>query len=812
MKKRTTTLLLIAWCTCHAWCQQLTQTVRGTVLDTDSKQPLVGVGIVVLGTDPRIGTTTDAEGNFKLSNIPIGKITLQLFYVGYENMSIPNIEVNSGKEVVLNLNMQESVLQTEEVVVEANKDKGEAMNDMAMVSARSISADDSKRYAGSFNDPARVLANYAGVASSQDGSNDIIVRGNSPKYVQWRLEGVEITTPNHFADQSAVGGALSAINNNFLAASDFYTGAFSPEFGDVLAGVYDLRLRNGNNQKFEAGLGVGILGTDVMLEGPFKKGYGGSFLVNYRYSTVTLIDKMGLIGNIGGVPKFQDGAFKLVLPTKKIGEFSLFALTGSSSFLLKDVKPGIWELPGDRSALADISEDYEKKSYLVNTGLNHTLPLNEKGFLRTSLSYSVNAIQDEIVEFRKYKIYGTSGEFLRDSLVNSMVSFDDKLNKSTTRFATTYNHKFDARNKIQIGTKYALFGYDYRQNQFLPTTGTKEAIIDFHENIGTLRNFVSWKHRFNSQLAFVAGVHNMNVLYNQKSTMEPRLAFHWRLNHTNSLSLGYGLHSTMESINNYFAKIRQKDGSVVEPNKQLDLLKAHHYVLGYEKRFSANLMAKAEVYYQDLYNVPVENSDTSSYTTLNEGLDFKYVALVNKGTGKNYGVEVTLERFFARKYYYLLNGSLYNATYRAMDGVERNTQFNGNYMVNFLCGKEFDQLGKKKNQTLVLNLKVFFGGGKKIIPLLRDDQGNLAINPAQGKVWDYGKAYQNKLEDIYSITLSASYKFNRPKTTHEIFVNLDNITDNKGKLAEFYDATQPNSIGYRTQFGLFPNLMYRLYL
>ena len=304
----------------------------------------------------------------------------------------------------------------------------------------------------------------------------------------------------------------------------------------------------------------------------------------------------------------------------------------------------------------------------------------------------------------------------------------------------------------------------------------------------------------------------MNVLLNNKSTLEPRIAINWKLGNTSSVHAGYGSHSTMESIHNYFAKIKASDGSIIEPNKDLGLLKAHHYVVGYEKRFTKNLMSKLEFYYQHLYNLPVENNDTSYYATINEGVDFRYVDLVNKGKGKNYGVELTVERFFDRNFYFLVNGSLYSSKYQSLEGRERNTQYNGNYLINILAGKDFTNLGRKNNQTLALNTKIFVGGGKKIIPLLRNSQGNLAVDNANGKFWDYSKAYDNSIQDTYQVTISASYKWNKPRTTHEIFINLDNITNTKGKLTEYYDEDEPKSIGHTTQFGFFPNLMYRVFL
>ena len=490
--------------------QPLSQTVRGTLTDSDSQLPLIGATLIIAGSAPLVGTTTDVNGNFRLTNIPTGRITLQLSYLGYEPKAIPDIVVNSGKEVVLNLTMQESTVKLAEIVVTANGAKGQAMNEMALISARSISPDETSRYAGGFNDPSLIMSNFAGVANNPNGNNDIIVRGNSPKYMQWRLEGVQITNPNHFADQGAIGGGLSTLNNNILATSDFYTGAFAPEYGDVLSGVYDVKLRAGNNEKTEAILGVGILGTDLTLEGPLKKGYGGSYLVNYRYSTISLLTDLGLTG-VKGSPKFQDAAFKVLLPTKKAGAFSLFGLGGASSALLKEVTPQIAETPGDRSMLAGIREDMEKGSNLLNLGLTHTMPLGTNSYIHSTLSYSKEGINDQVFESSIEKQYDGSGVFLRDSVLTTHPNYRSHLLKSSYRGGITFHHKVDARNSIQIGSQYSLMEYDYQQSQLQGDTESRVNLLDFQKNVGTIRNYISWKHRFNEAVTLVTGVHNMNV-------------------------------------------------------------------------------------------------------------------------------------------------------------------------------------------------------------------------------------------------------------------------------------------------------------
>jgi hypothetical protein len=813
MKKLFLTTWVIAFFAIQLAGQNLTQTVRGTVIDVDSKLPLIGASMIIAGTNPAIGTTTDANGKFRLEKVSIGRVTLQLSYIGYEPLTITNIEVNSGKEVVLDINMKESTVKMEAVIVKPNHKKGEALNGMAMVSSRSISVEETGRYSNSWSDPSRVVSNFAGVATNPDGASfDIIVRGNSPKYLQWRLDGVEIPSPYHFDDQNASNGGLSALNNKLLAASDFYTGAFPAEYGNALSSIMDVKIRTGNNEKFEAAFGVGLLGTELTLEGPFKKGYAGSYLVNYRYSTVSLLSKLGLV-EMGEKPdaKFQDLNFKVILPTKKAGTFSVFGLGGLSSTSAKGLKLGVMTTPGSENNNADIRKNYEKSNFLSNLGINHTLTINSQSMLKTSLTYSSSGISDDIFEYGIIKKYDDNGGFLNDSATRTTQTFRNRIAKSSYRAAVTYNNKINAKNKIQIGSRYTLMvnGYDQGIYDYAATSLFK--VEDFRKNFGVINNFISWKYSLNENVSLVTGLHNMNVLLNNKSTIEPRVAINWQINNSSSINAGYGKHSNMESVHNYFTRIQQKDGSITEPNTSLDLLKARHFVLGYKKRITENVVAKLEAYYQYLYDLPVENNDSSSYSTINEGIDYRYVPLVNKGRGKNLGLEFTLEHFFNNNYYYLISASLFDSKYKTLEEVWRNTQYNSNYMVNMLGGKEFKNLGKKQNKSLAINAKVFLGGGKRYIPLLRDASGNVTVDPAKDLYWDYKKAYDKKLDDYYQVTLSVSYKINKPKATHEIYLDLQNITNFQARISEYYDAGKPDKVGYLKAMPAFPNLMYRIY-
>lgn len=783
--------------------ETLRQTIRGQVVDEGSKLPLIGVTVMIDGSTPPIGAITDNEGYFRIEKVPVGRVNLKLSYIGYKEKVIPNIVVNSAKEVVLKLTLQEYATKMAEVTIVAQMDKGSPTNDMALGSARSISTEETNRYAGSFNDPTQIMSNFAGVAATQDGSNDIIVRGNSPKYIQWRLEGVEITNPNHFANQSGIGtGGISALNNNLLATSDFYTSSFPAEYGDVLSGVYDIKLRSGNNERFEGMIGVGILGTDLTLEGPLKKGYSGSYLINYRYSTISLVSNLELIDR-SGLTNFQDGAFKIMLPTKKLGTYSIFGLGGYSGFDLENMSGSdALGSPGHSAQLSTLSKDHSTRSFLFNTGINHWFNLSEKSYLKTSVVYSTDGIKNNV--FARFnppsQSQGASYNY-----------YDGDIRKSTYRGTVTLHYKINNRHKLQAGFKYAYFSFDYFQQLRKDTVSANRVLTNFVEQISTLRNFISWKFKPFRKLTLIAGIHQMNEFYNQNRTLEPRFAMNWELKPTIDLTLSYGKHSTMESIHNYFAKVPNDQGTLTEPNRNLGLLKADHYTLTIEKRFQSDLKAKLGLYYQWLYDLPVANEDTSYFATINERIDYEPVYLINKGKGKNYGVELTIEKFFNDGYYFLINTSLFQSKYKTLENRWRNTQYNNEFMANILAGKEFLNLGKKDNQALTINLKVFVGGGRKIIPLRRDNQGNLDVDPANDQYFDYDKAYESSLDDLYQVDLSLNYKWNKLKTTHELFLNIYDITNVEGRITEYYDDSEPDKIGYITQIGLFPNLMYRIY-
>jgi len=758
-----------------------TQTIRGQIIDQDSKSPLIGANIIILNSDPVKGTSSDVDGYFRIDQVKVGRIDLKITCVGYENKVVPNLLVGSGKEIVLEIELTESLIKLEEALITANGHKSEALNEMATVSAKAFSVEETKRYAGSFNDPARMVSGYAGVTGDAMGNNDIVVRGNSPKGILWKLDGIDIPNPNHFADEGSTGGPINALNSTMLNNSDFFSGAFAAEYGNAYSGVFDMKLRNGNNEKREYSASIGVIGMEATLEGPFSENYKGSYLINYRYSSLDLLDQAGVV-DYYGVPKYQDLAFKFHLPTKKAGTFQLLGFGGLSSIYQEDFAE---ENEDSLTRTSDFGAD------VGFVAMKHIYPINDKTFITSYISASGTRNAND------YDKVTSTGNWYR--------AYYDEFVNTTMRASTSINSKINAQHRIKAGITYSDLGYNMFSKEDALGTGTFKTDLNTNGRAGLLQAYANWKFRITEDLTLISGIHYMQFLLNNSNSFEPRLGLDWKFSPKQSLSFGFGLHSKVESIATYFATVENETtGVITTPNENLGLSKSMHYVLAYSNRISKNVNLKTEVYYQHLYNLAIENDPNSMFALCNIRGGYTNRDLVNEGTGYNYGLELTLERFFANNYYFLVTGSLYESKIKSMDGKLRNSRFNGNYAANILFGKEWKVGKASKNKTIGINTKVSMVGGHRYTPI------DLEASIAAGYGIDQEDQYfAKKADDVFILNLALTYRRNRKKTTHELKLDFVNATNNQAFVTEYYDD-MTQEIEYAYQMPIFPTVIYTI--
>ncbi len=786
-------LLFTVYCS----SQELTQTIRGRILDKDAKSELPGVNIILLKDSAKVSVAvTDVNGNFRLQNIPVGRYSLCASFLGYQPYTIPDVVVTSAKEVILNFEMEESAVKVKEVEITATK-KGEARNEMATVSARTFSVDETNRYAGSRTDPARMASNFAGVQGTDDSDNEIVVRGNSSLGLLWRLEGVNIPNPNHFAVAGTTSGAVNIINSKTLDNSDFYTGAFPAEYGNAVAGVFDLRMRNGNNEKHEFTGQFGFLGTELAAEGPINKSRGSSYLLTYRYSSLQLFQSLNIHIGTTAIPKYQDAAFKFNFPGKHNDNFSIFGVGGKSAINIVVSK--------DTVPQEDIYGEKNKDQYFGSSmgvvGASYTKSLNEKTFLKFTLAQSYDeSWAHHLMVYRALNYH-------IDSLVEKMRY---EYIQGKTSFIFFVNHKFSNRVSMKAGFFAEELYFNYQDSNRNALTSKFDKRNDFVGTSALIQPYAQFKFKTSDKLFFTAGLHAQYFALNGSSSIEPRGGATWKFRPKKSLSFGFGLHSQMQPNYIYFNRLKDSLGNYYYPNKNIGFTRSMHYVLSYDVFMSDNMRVKVETYYQYLYEVPIDTF-RSSFSLLNQGTGYgrffpKHLA--NKGTGRNYGLELTIEKFFSKSFFYMITASVFDTKYKGSDGILRRTDFDEKFATNFLFAKEF-KVGKKNNSTLTTGTKITWAGGGRYSPpdIIKSNQ--------QGELIELDSMRNSKhFHNYFRWDINIGLKVNRKKVTHEFGLDLINILNTKNILGLTYDPDPRNPTAYPVrqdyQLGFLPLFYYKI--
>lgn len=664
-------------------------TIRGIVTDAVTSEPLPGANVVILDTDPPKGAATNNNGEFKIKNVQLGRHDIKISFLGYKPIIQTGVMVGSAKEVVLHIRLEQRVFKGDEVTVSPDKQKEQPLNDMAFVSARSFTVEETRRYAGGLDDPARMATVFAGVSSAGGiQQNALVIRGNAPKNVQWRLQGVEIPNPNHFAGLSVMGGGgLTLFSGQLLSDSDFMTGAFPAQYGNALSGIFDVNFRTGNSNQREHTAQIGLNGLEVASEGPFSKRGSSTYLFNYRYSTLALL--MPLLPTEGGI-RYQDLSFNLDFHTSGAGRFQVWGIGGWDG---QDMKPTY-----DRSKWE--YEFWDRIKYRMNlgigaSGITHSLLLGKNSTLKTSVAATAN--------------YTNWNQKRLDQNMNLQPNlFID--NTTGTLVARSFlNHRFSSQHFNRTGFSIQRMFYNMDVKVAPDDQPPLSPYVDGRGSSNLIQAFSQSRYDLLPNLTIQAGLHLQWFTLTDEVTFEPRIGLEWQVSDRSDIHIGYGVQSQVDDLRLYF--VQPKAGF---PNQSLKMSKAREIVAGYQLKLNDNLRLKLEAYDQHLYDVPVVAD--SSFSMLNFVQDWTFnESLVNEGEGRNYGIELTVERFLDDSYYYLLTGTIYNSQYKGGDEVWRNTRFDQGFAFNLLGGKEFSW--NEGSNILGVNFRLSYLGGERHSPI-----------------------------------------------------------------------------------------------
>ncbi|MBP6574749.1 MAG: TonB-dependent receptor [Flavobacteriales bacterium] len=797
---RTWALLMVVVLSMPLFAQTPTQTIRGRVLDAESGSPVEFAVVAVKDVIPMMQAESDTEGRFTLRHVPIGRQVLQVAVMGYKPLVTTPLMVLSAKELVLDIELEPEAKQlTDAIVKGGNAASDQLNNEMTTLSARTFDAAMAERFAGSRADPARMATNFAGVSGANDGRNDIIIRGNSPSGLLWRLEGVDIPSPNHFNSFGSTGGPVGMLNNNTLAKSDFMTSAFPATYGNAISGAFDLNMRNGNDQEHEFLTQIGFNGFELGAEGPIDSAGHSSYLVNYRYSTLQAFQAVGLeFGTGAAVPKYQDLSFKLNFPMKGRNRITFFGLAGASSVDLLGSETDFSER-NDNDLFGTDTQDIINKNATGIAGASWTKWYNEN--ISTKLTVAATYQQEKTNVDSLTWSTGSPDEITlldRDPVWNS----DNE--QRTYVGHLQLRDKINARNTITAGVVVNYYDVSFMQELYRLDSAGGGAWDVLQSGAGTQllgQAYASWKHHFTEKLALNIGLHGQYHDLSNAAVIEPRAGLSYKPSDVGTWSVAYGLHSQLQPLPVYFNS--RPDGSPTT-NADLGFTRSHHSVLAYDRRLGANWRVKLETYCQWLFEVPVER-DSSSFTMLNTGADFGSPTeddLVNEGNGRNYGIEMTVERTFSKGFYSLFTVSIFKSEARASDMVWRSTTFDAGYVINALAGREW-KVGKRGN-NISLDLKGTFAGGRRYTPIDLD-----ASVEQRRDIRDESRTNELQYDPYFRVDVKLFYRMQRKRVTHELGIDLQNITGTRNIYAQYFDdRTQEVVTEY--QLGFFPIPLYRL--
>jgi len=745
--------------------QSVKGVIYGQVLDAESRASLTGASVKMSGPSVEIVVVSDCVGRFRVE-LPPGRYNITVEHSGYNRVLIGDILVGSGKEVYVTIQMTESSRVLGGVTV--SSERGRSRNTMAMVSARRLRSQDASRFASGYYDPLRMVTSLPGVsAGNDDDNNQIIVRGNSPKGLLWRLEGIEIPNPNHLASgEGASGGAYSAITTNILSGFEFYTGAFPAEFGNATSGVMDLSLRSGNPTKGEYSLGVGVVGAEVSAEGPLPANKAGSWFVNLRYANFNFLSRYGIIDSddVSIIPNSFDWGSKVSYSSGKAGNFEFFTAGGASK---------VGDMASDNADSIKIGADNDEfldKQFFAVAGVKHTLTLpNEKTFIRTTIGLT----------WQK----DNSDNFVVDTLLNKRHNYSESFFYPAVRASVTLNHKLSPSNTFRIGMSSNIVNGEMFAKRFV-SQGVYDTLINSNERGWYNSYFMQWKYRPSERVEMVAGMHFFHSGITGEFVAEPRGGMKLSIGGDWTMNMGVGLHSRLEPLSIYNYRIRIAPGKREIANENLKATRAAHLTFGLSGSITHSLKATMEIYHQHLYKVPIASDLVSKYSILNAAYGLPDVKLVNNGTGRNSGIEFSLEKEFFRSSYFLTSVSLFDSRYKAPDGRTYNTYFNNGRIFMFTAGREF-KMGREGRNILGFNIRALNRGGFRYTPV------NTELSLSRKRVvYDVLRTYGKQLPDYSRIDAGVSYRLNRKESSWTFLVEVQNLTNRHNVVRRRFSYSQ----------------------
>ncbi len=761
------------------------QTVQGRVVDANTSQGLAYATVTLFTMEDSLvsNVLSDERGFFSLSAPTEGKYRLVAQMLGYEP-SITELYLYSGRTITVELGLKPRFHQLPEVTIQVGETKAE--KPLSRLSRIRFYPEQTLRYAGTMGDVLRMTQVLPQVYALSDVRNDLVVRGNAPWGVMYRVEDIDIPNPNHFAEAGTSSGPVSILNNNTIAHLDFYAGAFPAEFVGAYSAVFDIDMKTGAYSQTQGIFQIGWTGTELLLEGPLNRQRKYAYLVSYRYSFLDLLKLLGVNFGTSAVPRYQDLTFTLSFPGK--WETKIWGLGGISSITFEEDQEG-------QQGLSFAGINLRFASQMGASGVRTVIPVKKPFYLSAAVGVTHSGSQTLIRQWVSLQngMVTTYKNIYRTQTVSTHIKCGVSRPKWHLRMGIIIDHI----RSLATDTVFLVPGQQYTQTRNFDGTTQK------------LRAYSQGEFRMSRRAKTLLGI---SLLYHRllnKVAIDPRASLQWDLSPSTQLRFGYSLLSTDLPLPIYQMVFTDSlTGEKSYPYQTLPFMKAHHAVLEAEHRLNKNWSINIALYRQWLFNIPVDGDSLLPWwSILTEGLNYGLVLPVGnpvpKGRGKNIGVELTLQKRFTKGTYALFTLSLFDSKYTGIDGQWYNTPYNGQFATNLLAGTEF-KIPKSKHLTGIVDVRLFYAGGRWTHPI--DTPATLQ---AHRLVWDYSRPFSVKVPNYFKLDLKLGVRLSQKKISQEWLLYLQNLTNHKNIFSYEYSPTQ-NQIITLYQMGFVPVMLYRL--
>ncbi|MEO0727080.1 MAG: TonB-dependent receptor [Bacteroidota bacterium] len=732
-------------------------TLRGSVRDADNGQVLTGA-TVYLPTIQR-GIDTDSFGLFRFNDLPPGRYPVEISYLGYQQLVMNEVLVSSGKEQVLDIILQEAATSLTAVTVKASRQP----RSNASPNILNLSQEETLRFPATFNDPARLATAYAGVTGANDQANHLIIRGQSPLGMQWRLDGLEIVNPNHtanggtFTDRPTLsGGGVNAISAQLLQEANFYLGAAPAALGNATTAQMDMRLRNGNNEQREYTIQAGLIGFDLAAEGPIRAG-GSSYLVNYRYSFTGLLSDLGVSFGNEDI-RFQDLSFKLHFPGQKGGAFSIFGLLGSSSNEFNQPTDTTeWETEKDLYNTIDFSSE------MATVGASWTQPQGDNARWRAAAAWSGV----------RHQRLGIAPDLRNREW--------DELRQQKTSFQLSYRRKLLPFGSITLGVEGLYIDQSVEREFPFGSEG-----ITGRSNGGLVVSpYIDWRYQI-KRLSLNLGWRLSNWIdwLDESSYSEPRLALSYLLNKKNTV--GADLSVSTQAPSPYELALQPR--------------RSRLYSAYWNRQLSNSRKISIQLYQQNLTQI-TGNGAISAINQIEQILPETDAT----SEARTQGAELTVQQFATGGWWYVVGVSLFDARYQDEDGEWVKSRFAQDYATALTLGKEWSGTDRKQQvNRFGFNVALHYNGGLRAAPI-----DLVASDRNRTTVFDFSQGYTEQLPAYFRTDLRIYYQKNRANWNSMLSLDIQNVSGQQNAAYDYYDRFL-GRVNRRFQLEFIPIINYRI--